>query len=111
MRRSVFDLQLHRLRKRSLRGSLAHGVPSAGSYFKRPKNSPPAAYLIDQAGLKGTRIGDAQVSEKHAGFIVNVGNATAKDIQALAEQIKNKILQAYGVELKEEVVLIKETVR
>ena len=88
-----------------------HGVPSAGSYFKRPKNAPPAAYLIDQAGLKGTRIGDAQVSEKHAGFIVNLGNATAKDIQILAEQIKTKILQTYGVELEEEVVFIKETVR
>ena len=87
------------------------GVPSAGSYFKRPENAPPAAYLIDQAGLKGARVGGAQVSEKHAGFIINVGNATAKDVQALADQIKTEIIKTYGVELKEEVIFIPKTGR
>ena len=76
---------------------------SAGSYFKRPENAPPAAFLIDQAGLKGTRIGDATVSKKHAGFIVNEGKATSQDVKTLAKKVKNEIFRAYGVTLTEEV--------
>lgn len=80
-----------------------HGAASAGSYFKRPDGAPPAAYLIDRAGLKGMRIGDAVVSEKHAGFIVNIGNATALDVLRLAERVKETVFCKFGVLLTEEV--------
>lgn len=83
-----------------------HGVPSAGSYFKRPENAPPAAYLIDQAGLKGARVGGAAISEKHAGFIVNNGNATAEQVKALAEAVKKTVREKFGVTLTEEVTAV-----
>ena len=65
-------------------------LPSAGSVFKRPPNDY-AGRLIEAAGLKGTRIGGAEVSPKHAGFIVNVGGATAKDVRALINHIQNEV--------------------
>ena len=65
------------------------------------------AELIDKAGLKGHRIGDAAVSDKHAGFIVNLGGATASDIDLLAENIKIKIKDKYNVELQREAELVK----
>jgi len=80
--------------------------PSAGSYFKRPKESF-AGKLIEDCGLKGERIGDAEVSVKHAGFIINRGRATAKDILALEEKIKERVMSRFGVELEREVRLIK----
>lgn len=87
--------------------------PSAGSTFKRPApvgtpNGQPvyAAALIDQCGLKGLTVGGAQVSEKHAGFIVNKGGATAADILALMEQVKQRVLDQTGVELEPEVKII-----
>ena len=83
-----------------------YGMPSAGSYFKRPENAPPAAYLIDKAGLKGTKRGGAQVSEKHAGFIVNTGHATSKDVKDLAEHVKEQVYKSFSVELKEEVISV-----
>mgnify|MGYP006273226183 FL=1 len=76
-------------------------MPSAGSMFKRPENHYASA-LIDEAGLKGTRVGDAQVSTKHAGFVVNLGSATAQDIKDLVAIIKEKIYEEYGVELETE---------
>jgi len=81
-------------------------LPSAGSYFKRPEGYF-AGKLIEDAGLKGLRIGGAQVSEKHAGFIVNVGGATAGDILALEEKVKEEVLRRFGVELEREVRLIR----
>ena len=77
-------------------------LPSAGSAFKRPVGGFAAA-LIDQAGLKGFRIGDAAVSEKHAGFVVNLGNATAQDVKALLEQVSDKVFEASGIRLEPEV--------
>ncbi len=77
-------------------------LPSAGSAFKRPVGGFAAA-LIDQAGLKGFRIGDAAVSEKHAGFVVNLGNATAKDVKALFAQVSDKVFEASGIRLEPEV--------
>ncbi len=65
-------------------------LPSAGSVFKRPPNDY-AGRLIEAAGLKGARIGGAEVSAKHAGFIVNVGGASARDVQALIEHIKDEV--------------------
>ena len=72
--------------------------PSAGSVFKRPQGYFAGA-LIDQAGLRGTRIGGAQVSQKHAGFIVNVGGATCQDVLDLIELIQQRVFQTSGVEL------------
>ena len=64
--------------------------------------------LIECAGLKGYRIGDAQVSEKHAGFIVNLGEATAKDVITLIETIKQKVKEVAGVELEHEIRIVGE---
>ena len=77
-------------------------LPSAGSAFKRPAQGYAAA-LIDQAGLKGYRVGDAAVSEKHAGFAVNVGAATAKDVRNLLKQVSNKVFHDTGICLEPEV--------
>ncbi len=85
------------------RSTQPHDIPSAGSYFKRPENAPPAAFLIDQAGLKGLTVEGAAVSEKHAGFIVNKGNATAEDVKAVADTVKSEVLRLFGVTLTEEV--------
>ena len=76
--------------------------PSAGSTFKRPEGHFAAA-LIDQCGLKGLSVGGAQVSEKHAGFLVNKGNATAADMLGLIDLVKERVLRETGVELEPEV--------
>ena len=76
--------------------------PSAGSTFKRPEGHFAAA-LIDQCGLKGFSVGDAQVSEKHAGFLVNKGKATAEDMRRLIDLVRERVLRETGVELEPEV--------
>ncbi len=76
--------------------------PSAGSAFKRPVGGYAAA-LIDGAGLKGYRVGDAAVSEKHAGFVVNVGDATAADVQELLRQVSDKVFENSGIRIEPEV--------
>ena len=76
--------------------------PSAGSTFKRPEGYFAAA-LIDQCGLKGFSVGDAQVSEKHAGFLVNKGKATAEDMRRLMDLVRERVLRETGVELEPEV--------
>lgn len=81
--------------------------PSAGSVFKRPPGFFAGA-LIEKAGLKGYTIGGAQVSEKHAGFIINRGGATANDVTALIEYVKAKVLETSGVELEPEIKIIGE---
>ena len=77
-------------------------LPSAGSAFKRPVGGFAAA-LIDQAGLKGFRVGDAAVSEKHAGFVVNLGSATSAEVLALLEQVSDKVWNLNGIRLEPEV--------
>lgn len=79
--------------------------PSAGSTFKRPKTGYAAA-LIDQAGLRGLTVGGAQVSEKHAGFVINRGGATCQDVLRLMDEIKARVLQHAGVELEPEVRIL-----
>lgn len=79
--------------------------PSAGSTFKRPEGCF-AAKLIDDCGLRGLRAGDAQVSEKHAGFVVNLGHATARDILSLMEQITDRVWERTGVRLESEVRIL-----
>lgn len=80
--------------------------PSAGSMFKRPPGYF-AAVLIDQCGLKGFTVGGAQVSEKHAGFVVNRGGATCADVLELVDQVKERVLQQTGVELEMEVKVLR----
>ena len=77
-------------------------LPSAGSAFKRPVGGYAAA-LIDQAGLKGFQVGGAAISAKHAGFAVNVGNATAEDVKSLLWQVSDKVFEQTGIRLEPEV--------
>lgn len=79
--------------------------PSAGSTFKRPQGYFAAA-LIDQCGLKGFTVGGAQVSEKHAGFVINKGGATCCDILDLMDQVRNQVFERFGVSLEPEVKLL-----
>ena len=100
-------------------------VKAAGSYFMNPKapaavvemfekekkvtareGRVPAGWLIEKAGMKGASVGGAQSSEQHADYIVNTGNATATDVLTLAERIKTAVKEKFGVELKEEAVLV-----
>ena len=76
--------------------------PSAGSAFKRPVGGYAAA-LIDQAGLKGYQVGGAAISTKHAGFAVNMGGATAKDVRSLLEQVSDTVFEKSGIRLEPEV--------
>jgi UDP-N-acetylmuramate dehydrogenase len=82
--------------------------PNAGSVFRRPKDGNPAGWYIENAGLKGLRIGDAMVSTQHANFIVNLGKAKAADIRALMDMVREKVLQVFGVVLEKEVVFMPE---
>lgn len=79
--------------------------PSAGSMFKRPEGYFAAA-LIDRCGLKGLTVGGAQVSEKHAGFVVNRGGATCADVLELVAQVRQRVLDATGVALEMEVKVL-----
>ena len=79
--------------------------PSAGSTFKRPEGHF-AGGLIEQCGLKGTRVGGAQVSEKHAGFIINAGGASSADVLALIREVQCVVREKTGVELETEVRIV-----
>lgn len=81
--------------------------PSAGSVFRNPEGRH-AAKLIEEAGLKGCRIGGAQVSPLHANFIINTGNATASDVLALIEHIQTVVEERFGVRLVPEVRVVGE---
>jgi UDP-N-acetylmuramate dehydrogenase len=81
--------------------------PSAGSMFVNNPSVPPSSYLIEKAGLKGFRVGNAQISEKHAGFIINLGGATCKDVMVLVGEIKRKVKDEFGITLEQEVQIIK----
>lgn len=81
--------------------------PSAGSTFKRPEGYF-AGTLIQEAGLKGCRIGGAEVSEKHSGFIINAGGATAADVLALIDHVRETVMKKFGVSLEPEVRLVGE---
>lgn len=81
--------------------------PSAGSIFKNPKKpAESAGKLIDRAGLCGTRVGGAMISEKHGNFILNVGNAKATDVLQLIELAKSRVFEQFGIELEPEVKLM-----
>ncbi|MBW2409617.1 MAG: UDP-N-acetylmuramate dehydrogenase [Deltaproteobacteria bacterium] len=93
------DILLLRAKKQPLE------YPSCGSVFKRPPGYYAGA-LIEEAGLKGEKIGGAMVSEKHSGFILNVAEATAADVYTLIRRIENKVHKRFGVTLEREVKLI-----
>lgn len=80
--------------------------PSAGSFFKRPEGHFAGA-LIQQCGLKGLTVGGAQISEKHAGFLLNIGGATCADIMELCNQVQKRVYEETGVHLEREVKLVK----
>ncbi len=97
----VADLSMRRRTKQPL------SYPSAGSFFKRPEGYF-AGKLIQDAGLKGRTVGGAQVSELHAGFIINIGGATTKDITDLMHIVQQEVADRFGVELVPEVRIIEE---
>ena len=98
--------RMHSLAERR-RSSQPLDMPSAGSTFKRPAGGYAAA-LIDEAGLKGYTVGGAQVSEKHAGFVVNRGGACFDDVLRLIEHIQSEVYRVSGIELEPEVKIIRE---
>lgn len=99
IRAKMDELKATRLEKQPLE------FPSAGSTFKRPKDNF-AGKLIEDAGLKGYSVGGAQVSEKHAGFVINRGGATAADIKKMVEHIKSEVNDKFGVLLECEIEFI-----
>ncbi len=101
IRAKISDLTKRRVTKQPVE------KPSAGSTFKRPEGYF-AGTLIEEAGLKGKRCGGAEVSEKHAGFIINTGDATAKDVLDLIEFVKKTVYDKNGVMLEPEVKLVGE---
>lgn len=96
IRATMLDLNNRRREKQPL------NYPSAGSFFKRPTGHF-AGKLIEDAGLKGTGIGGAQISEKHAGFLINTGGATAEDVCKLMAYVKERVFEQFGVTLEPEV--------
>lgn len=97
----IKSLMTETIRKRYEKQPLEY--PSAGSVFKRPRPDFYVGTAIESLGLKGYSVGDAQVSEKHAGFIINKGNAKANDVFELMDFVKAKIKQAYQVDLETEI--------
>ena len=93
IRAKMDDLMARRKEKQPLE------YPSAGSVFKRPEGAFAGA-LIEQCGLKGRTVGGAQVSEKHAGFIVNIGGATARDVNELVRIIQQEVAEKTGYRLE-----------
>jgi UDP-N-acetylmuramate dehydrogenase len=86
------------------------GLPSCGSVFRNPPGDH-AARLIEAAGLKGHRIGNAEVSAKHANFIINRGGATAAEIEQLIDYVQQKVSQVHRVDLVHEVRIVGEASR
>ncbi len=101
IRALIEDLNQRRISKQPLE------YPSAGSTFKRPQGYF-AGKLIMDAGLQGFSVGDAQVSEKHCGFVINKGKATAKDVRCLMEEVIRRVEQQFGVRLEPEVKMLGE---
>ena len=104
-RTAIYEVMMKRAKEREEKQPL--DMPSAGSAFRRP----PGHYvgqMIEQLGLKGASIGGAQVSSKHAGFIVNTGNATARDVESLLNLVKAKVKENFNVDLEPEIVILGE---
>ena len=79
--------------------------PTAGSTFRNPKDTF-AAKLIEECGLKGYRVGNAEVSDKHANFIINLGKASAKDIEDIIDHVESEVFKRKGIKLEREVKIL-----
>ncbi len=101
IRARMEELMTKRMEKQPLE------YPSAGSTFKRYPGRY-TAQMIDEAGLKGKQIGGARISEKHAGFIINTGGATASDVLALIKTVQSELYKLHGIEIEPEVVYVPE---
>lgn len=101
IRSQMYDYMSRRKLKQPLK------FPNSGSVFKRPPNNY-AGTLIEKCGLKGKRIGDAMVSDKHAGFIVNTGNATCQDVTNLIRFVQETVFNKTGISLEKEVIILGE---
>ena len=99
IKETMNDLDSRRREKQPLE------YPSGGSFFKRPAGYFAGA-LIEQCGLKGAAVGGAQVSEKHAGFVINAGGACCADVEALMAQVQEKVFERFGVMLEPEVKIV-----
>jgi UDP-N-acetylmuramate dehydrogenase len=102
LRREVETLLRYRKERQPLE------YPSAGSFFRNPSEGPCAGELIERAGLKGKRVGDAEVSVRHANWIVNRGAATAADVMNLAACVRETVAGKFGVDLEPEVKIVGE---
>lgn len=96
----VNELRANRKEKQPLKW------PSLGSIFKNPEKGPAAGVLIEEAGLKGVRVGGARISDIHGNWIINEGGATSKDIEVLIHLVKEKVKEASGVSLEPEIVIV-----
>jgi len=101
----IRQVMMEHLKQREAKQPL--NMPSAGSAFRRPPGRYVGA-MIEELGLKGFSCGGAMVSPKHAGFIVNSGGATAKDVLTLMDFIKRKVYENYGVVIEPEIIVIGE---
>ena len=90
-------------KQRSLKQPIGN---TCGSFFKNPGQFPSAGWLIEQAGCKGMKVGGAQVSEKHANFIMNIGKATSNDIINLTVEVHKIVKKKFNVDLKPEVQIV-----
>jgi UDP-N-acetylmuramate dehydrogenase len=113
--RSTFALtrsspsRLHEDATRMLRQRRVQQPPPAGTagcFFKNPSEGPSAGELIEKAGLKGARVGNAQISATHANFVVNKGGATAADVISLTRQAQAAVYEKFGVQLEREVIIV-----
>ncbi len=94
--------------QKTRKASQPRGVASAGSFFKNPDQGDTAGELLDGAGLKGTRVGQAEISSRHANWIVNRGGATAVDVLSLAKLAQQRVVKQYGIHLDFEVRVVGE---
>ena len=101
IKQKMDEYKIHRKEKQPIK------YPSAGSTFKRGENFI-TAKLIEEAGLKGLSVGDAMISTKHSGFIINKGNATAKEVLELIEQVKDTIYKKFGKKIELEIEIVGE---
>jgi UDP-N-acetylmuramate dehydrogenase len=99
-RRTLDEYRDHRARTQDLQHA------SAGCMFKNPSEGVSSGRLIDEAGLKGRTIGRAQVSQRHANFIINLGGATARDVRELIEEVQRTVHEKFGVYLETEVKIL-----
>ncbi|MEN8139925.1 MAG: UDP-N-acetylmuramate dehydrogenase [Thermodesulfobacteriota bacterium] len=108
LKRRPRDQVAERCREAKARRKLSQpqGVASCGSFFKNPPGVVSAGALIDQAGLKGVRVGDAQVSEKHGNFLINRGQATAREMIKLMQLVQSEVKEKHGLFLEPEVQLL-----